>query len=95
MRKALTHYCHNCNWRQTVVLDDGESTMKEGLDHCPWCRSPYLLVRRATRIETLAASFSRQREMAYCQDGKWPRKGLDSPHKWRQKSAHYFAITGK
>lgn len=95
MRKALTHYCNSCNWQQTEVFDDGERTMKESLDHYPWCRSLYLLVRRATRLETLAASFSHQRDMPYCRDGKWPRKGLDSPYKWRQQSAHHFATTGK
>ncbi len=95
MRKGLTHCCDRCDWQQTVVLDNGESTIKESLDHCPWCRSPSFLLRRATRLETLAAIFTNPGGVADYQHGKLPLKGLDSPYKWRQQSAPNFAKTGK
>ena len=87
MRTALTHCCRHCKWQQTMVPHDGGSTTKECFDHCPWCRSLELLERRATRLEALAASFARPSYAAYRRNGKLPRKGLDSPYKWRQQSA--------
>lgn len=59
MRKALTHCCQRCDWQETLVLDDGECDMQERFDHCPSCRSPGLHARRATRLETLAATTAR------------------------------------
>ena len=53
MRTALTHCCRHCEWQQTMVPHDGDSTTKECFDHCPWCRSLELLERRATRLEAL------------------------------------------
>lgn len=94
MRKGLTHCCHHCDWQQTLLLD-GEG-MRECFDHCPRCRSPGLLVRRATRLETLAASAAHSgTTVAYRKHGKLPLKGVDSPDKWRQQNPFHFNTTGK
>lgn len=66
MRKALAYCCQSCNWQHMVALNDGDSTMNEAFDHCPWC----LLVHRAARLQTLAASFTRPGHAASCQHGK-------------------------
>ncbi len=86
MRAALTHCCRHCEWQQTMVPRDGDSTTtKECFDHCPWCRSLELLERRVTRLEALAAIFGRSGYAVYRRNGKVPLKGLDSSYKWRQK----------
>ena len=96
MRNALTHCCHRCDWQQTLVLDDGESDTQEYFDHCPRCRSPGPLIRRATRLETLAASAAHSSTtVAYRQHGKLPLKGVDSPYKWRQQKPLHFNTTRK
>ncbi len=87
MRTAITHCCCHCEWQQTMVLHDGDSTTNECFDHCPWCRSPELAERRATHLEALAASFARSDYGVYRRSGKSPLKGLDSSCKWRQQSA--------
>ena len=94
MRKALTHCCHRCGWQQTLVLEEGD--MQESFDHCPQCRSPGLLIRRATRLETLATTATHSgTTVAYCQHGKLPLKGVDSPYKWRQQKSLHFNTTRK
>ena len=92
MRNALTHCCHHCDWQHTLVLDDGESDLHECFDHCPWCRSPDLLIRRATRLETLAVRVTRpSTTIAYRRHSKLPLKGIDSPYKRRQQN-HSISI---
>lgn len=71
MRKALTHCCPRCDWQQTSVLSGAESALQERFDHCPRCRCPGLLIRQATRLETLAASAARlSTTITYRQHGK-------------------------
>ena len=94
MRTAMTHCCRHCEWQQTMGPHDGDSTTKECFDHCPWCRSPELVERRATHLEALAASFARSGYAAYRRSGKLPFKGLDSPYKWRQQSAPFSIRQG-
>lgn len=90
MRKGLVHCCHRCDWQHTLLLD-GEG-MQECFDHCPRCRSPDLLVRRATRLETLAASFTCPGCVAYRKHGKLPLKGLDSRHISGANKAHIISL---
>lgn len=82
MRKALTHCCLQCDWQQTLMLDDGERGMQVRFDHCPRCRSHGLLKRQASRLETLAASAVLSGSIVtYRRHSKLPLKRLDSPYK--------------
>ena len=96
MKKALTHRCPNCEWQQTLMLEDVERGIHVLFDHCPRCRSLGLLKRQATRLETLAARAVLSGTIVTCRrHGKLPLKGLDSPYKWRQQSSLPFNMTGK
>lgn len=96
MRKVLKHRCHSCDWQQTLALGDGGRDTQERLDHCPQCRAPSRLIRRATRLAPLPAYANHLgATVAYQQHGKLPLKGVDSPYEWRQQKSLIFDTTRK